>query len=562
MTQKVHPSFNRTLRNRELGQALARGSRFDSAISASGVRLVEDSEGDLPTGPLGTFSESSSATSLSVTIGPGEAFVDGRYLATDESFSVSLPSSATTTVFLGARDGSADSIIVDESTVFGSDDVRTPLFDFQTDSSGVQSVTDRRLLGTDIIEIPSLDADSVDAGTVVTTDLSVNGSVNGSLSVGNTVSADTVDVTDVVTGTVDANQIGTAASPPNAEISDLTVNGAVNGSLSVGNTVSADTVDVTNVDADQLGKSTSPPNAEISDLTVNGSVNGIRELIVVQSESNLPAVDPPQIAFVQNKNEYQRSVNARGFDIASATFQKSLNLSNPFPTGLAFNNDGSRLFVVDDSNTEVIQFSLTTNFDIGTASQQKTFQLSRPRGIVFNDDGSRMFIADEGNDEVIQFSLGTNFDVGSVSQQKTFSTQTAGIEGIAFNNSGTRLFSAHRTSPPVINQFSLDTPFDVGFGTLKETIDAQTGVLSDITFNDDGTRLFELSSGADLILESELRVPFNIETAAFVRSISTQDGASTGITFGKTGDRLYETGSNADKVFQSDVSGSPEFVSF
>jgi hypothetical protein len=492
-----------------------------------------------------------------VTIGPGEAFVDGRYLATDESFSVSLPSSATTTVFLGSRDGSADTIIVDESSVFDPDDPQTPLFDVQTDSSGVQSVTDRRLLGTDIIQIPTLDADSVDAGTVVTTDLSVTGSVNGSLSVGNTVSADTVDVTDVVTGTVDANQLGTAASPPNAEISDLTVNGVVNGSLNVNNTLSADTVNT-----NQLGTTSSPPNAEISDLTINGSVDGIQELIIVQSESDLPAVDPPQIAFIQNKNEYQRSVNARGFDIGSTTFQKSLSLTQSLPTGLSFNDDGSRLFITDDVSTEVIQFSLGINFDIATASQQKTFNLSEPRGVVFNDDGSKMFIADETNDEVIQFSLTTNFDIGTASRQKSFSTQKSSIRGVAFNKSGTSLFAVHNSSPPVITQFNLSNPFDVGSGTLKETIGAQSDFSNGIAFNDAGTRLFEISSNPSLIFQSNLSVPFNIETAAFVRSIPTEDGNSKGLTFGKNGDRLYEVGAGGSEVYQSDVSGSPEFVSF
>jgi hypothetical protein len=447
-----------------------------------------------------------------VTIGPGEAFVDGRYLATDESFSVNLPSSTTTTVFLGARDGAADSIIVDESSVFGSDDVRTPLFDFETDSSGVQTVTDRRLLGTDIIEIPTLNADSVDVGTVVTTDLSVDGAVNGSLSVGNTVSADTVDVTDV--------------------------------------------------DADQLGKSTSPPNAEISDLSVSGSVNGIRELIVVQSESNLPAVDPPQIAFVQDKNEYQRSLNQQGFDIGNATFQKSIATGAGLNTGLAFNNDGSRLFF-SGANDEIVQLSLSTNFDIGTATQQKTQSVTSPSDVGFNDDGSKMFVADDFQDEIVQFSLSTNFDIGTATRQKSLSTQKAEPRGFAFNNSGTRLFIIDNSgNPNEISQFRLDTAFDLGSGTLKKSITAQGAFTTGVTLNDDGTRLFETSRPESLIFESELAVPFDIGTAGFVRSVPSEDGEPAGITFGKSGTRLYEIGEQSNEISQSDVSGSPEFVSF
>jgi hypothetical protein len=147
MVQKVHPSFNRDIRNRELAQAIRSGGNTDGFVSRSGVRLVEDSEGDLPTGPLGTFDVTSSATSLDVTVGPGEAVVGGSYLATDESFTVTLPPSTTTTVLLAVQDGVADSILVGDVTSLDPDDSRTALFDITTDSNGTTDVVDRRQIG-------------------------------------------------------------------------------------------------------------------------------------------------------------------------------------------------------------------------------------------------------------------------------------------------------------------------------------------------------------------------------------------------------------------------------
>jgi hypothetical protein len=193
MTQKVHPSFNRDIRNRELAQAIRSGGNTDGFVSRSGVRLVEDSEGDLPTGPLGTFDETSSATSLDVTISAGEAVVGGAYLATDETFTVTLPASTTTTALLAVQDGVADSILVDEVAALDPDDSRTPLFDFTTDSNGVTSVVDRRQLGSLIrdrfiqheSEIVSGETRTVQSGRAVTVgdSLTVDGSliVDGSL---------------------------------------------------------------------------------------------------------------------------------------------------------------------------------------------------------------------------------------------------------------------------------------------------------------------------------------------------------------------------------------------
>jgi hypothetical protein len=193
MVQKVHPSFDRVVRNRELTEALRSGGNTDGFVTRPGTRLVEDSEGDLPTGPLGTFDETSSASSLSVTIGPGEALVGGAYAATDESFTVSLPASTTTTILLAIKDGLPDTILVDEVTNLDPDDPRTALFDLKTDGAGVTSVVDRRQVGALVQDrllqhqtlIPEGDTRTVREGRAVSLggSLEVNGTlqVNGSL---------------------------------------------------------------------------------------------------------------------------------------------------------------------------------------------------------------------------------------------------------------------------------------------------------------------------------------------------------------------------------------------
>jgi hypothetical protein len=216
MTQKVHPSFDRVVRNRELTQALRSGGNTDGFVTRPGTRLVEDSEGDLPTGPLGTFDQTSSASSLSVTIGPGEALVGGAYLATDESFSVTLPASTTTTVLLAIKDGLPDTILVDEVSNLDPDDPRTALFDFTTDSAGVVNVVDRRQIGPlvqdrffqDQTLIPEGETRTVREGRAV----NIGGGleVNGSLVVdGALVASGPITGTGSITGTGQVGSDGT-----------------------------------------------------------------------------------------------------------------------------------------------------------------------------------------------------------------------------------------------------------------------------------------------------------------------------------------------------------------
>jgi hypothetical protein len=118
MTQKVHLSFDRRIRNREVSAAIQYGGGSDGWISEAGNRLVEDSEGDLPTGDLGTF-DFNSSSGLTVTIGAGEALVEGGYIATDETFDVDLADSTNNqTVYIGWQDGLPDTIIVGLDSAF------------------------------------------------------------------------------------------------------------------------------------------------------------------------------------------------------------------------------------------------------------------------------------------------------------------------------------------------------------------------------------------------------------------------------------------------------------
>ena len=147
MVQKVHPSFDRDVRNRELAAAVQYGGGSAGWISKPGNRLVEDSEGDLPSGDLGTFDYASSSGTTAV-IGAGEAVVEGAYIATDETFDVDLDAStANQTVYVGWRDGLTDTIIVGLDSAFSAADHRIAAWEIDTDASTITATRDVRDLG-------------------------------------------------------------------------------------------------------------------------------------------------------------------------------------------------------------------------------------------------------------------------------------------------------------------------------------------------------------------------------------------------------------------------------
>jgi len=81
------------------------------------------------------------------------------------------------------------------------------------------------------------------------------------------------------------------------------------------------------------------------------------------------------------------------------------------PKGVAFNTDGTRMFVVGAASNSVHQYSLTTGFDVATASFSGTSfdvsgQDSSPQDVAFSSDGARMFMIGDGTQSVFGYLVG------------------------------------------------------------------------------------------------------------------------------------------------------------
>lgn len=93
----------------------------------------------------------------------------------------------------------------------------------------------------------------------------------------------------------------------------------------------------------------------------------------------------------------------------AATFTDSNNLLG-FPTHINFDSKGTKMYIVDDS-ADVYQYSMTTAYDLSTASyDSKTFDFSAQsistQSMVFNLDGTKAIVLAKGNDFVYQYSTG------------------------------------------------------------------------------------------------------------------------------------------------------------
>ena len=77
------------------------------------------------------------------------------------------------------------------------------------------------------------------------------------------------------------------------------------------------------------------------------------------------------------------------------------------------------MFVVGSAGDDVNEYALTTGFDVSTASFVDSFSVTAqetlPQGIAFNNDGTKMFVIGGAGDDVNEYALTTGFDVSTAS---------------------------------------------------------------------------------------------------------------------------------------------------
>ena len=204
------------------------------------------------------------------------------------------------------------------------------------------------------------------------------------------------------------------------------------------------------------------------------------------------------------------------FDISEASLTDSFDFSSEEagPTGLAFNDTGDKLFIIGSSNDSVFEYSLSTSFDVSTASFVDSFDVSGqdagPRGLAFSDTGDKMFVSGAANDNVYEYSLSTSFDISTASFTDSFD------------------------------------------------ISGQSGISEGVTFSDTGDKMFVVGSFNDSVFEYSLSTSFDVSTASFVDSfdVSGQDTLPTGVVFGDSGNKMFVIGSIGDKVYEYSIGES------
>lgn len=259
-------------------------------------------------------------------------------------------------------------------------------------------------------------------------------------------------------------------------------------------------------------------------------------------------------------------------DITAATYSgTSLSVSGevPTPSGMSFNNDGTKLYVVGFGATEVHEYFLSTPYDISTASPSDSFtisvQESGPTGVAFNSDGTKMFIVGT-SDNVHEYTLGIGFDLTSAVYEQSFdlSGQESNPRDVAFSSDGSKMFVLGFDTQDAVYEYALGTPYDVGTATFTISFDfsaEETSALG-LTFSLDGSRMYIVGINNDNVNEYNLSTPFDVSTASFTASFSvtSEETSPSTLVFSKDGKKMFIAGFDFTSVFAYDISAGTAFA--
>jgi len=244
---------------------------------------------------------------------------------------------------------------------------------------------------------------------------------------------------------------------------------------------------------------------------------------------------------------------------AATTFVDSFDVSSQDigPQGVAFNSDGTKMFVLGNAGDDVNEYACTTGFDVSTCSFTDAFSVSGqesiPAGFTFNSDGTKMFVTGFTGDDVNEYACTTGFDVSTCSFTDAFSVsgQETRPSGVAFNSDGTKMFVTG-TVGDAINEYACTTGFDVSTCSFTDAFDVsgQDTEVSDVTFNTDGTKMFVLGTVGDDVNEYACTTGFDVSTCSFTDyfSVAIHDTAPTGVTFNSDGTKMFVLGATDDDV--------------
>jgi DNA-binding beta-propeller fold protein YncE len=268
-------------------------------------------------------------------------------------------------------------------------------------------------------------------------------------------------------------------------------------------------------------------------------------------------------------NEYNLST---AWDVSTASYSQNFSVAteDTLPTGLYFKPDGTRMYIIGFSADKVVQYNLSTAWDISTASYNQNFSVSAqdglPMDLFFKSDGTKMYVVGGSGDDINEYSLSTAWDISTASYVRNFSVsaQEGSPAGLFFKPDGTKMYVVGALEDTVF-AYDLSTAWNLSTASFTyPTSDyykpTQEDQLSDVFLKPDGTKMYTINYVDDNVYEYNLSTAWNQATASYVQNFNLGSGHTynetypKGLVFKPDGTRMYVVGNGQRAILQYNLS--------
>ena len=210
-------------------------------------------------------------------------------------------------------------------------------------------------------------------------------------------------------------------------------------------------------------------------------------------------------------DDINRYILSTPWDISTAVYNSvSVLLPDTAPQGVFLRPDGTRLFFVGSTNDRVYQYTLSTAWDITSSSMTAAGNISvvsqdtAPVDIVFKSDGTKMYIVGSTNDSVYEYSLSTAWDVTSATFTSSLNVSSFDTDptGLDFSEDGSKMYVVG-TIRDHVGRYNLSTPWDISTATFfgETYIGFQEITPQAIWVEDDLDSVFVVGTTSDSIFQ-------------------------------------------------------------
>ena len=167
------------------------------------------------------------------------------------------------------------------------------------------------------------------------------------------------------------------------------------------------------------------------------------------------------------------------WDVSTAVFNNTFSIAGQelFANDLAFSSDGTKMYMVGSGTDVIYQYTLTVAWDLTTASYaSKSFSFTAQEttctAIAFSSDGTKVYIIGQTNDTVYQYTLGTAWDISTATYLSVSYNIGLGLSleaqptGLAFNDTGTKMYVVG-TAYNFVTEYNLSTAWNVSSSTYN-----------------------------------------------------------------------------------------------